>query len=180
TIDLMLRLVQEADIQPGDIKTVTVHAGTNILKPIRYPIAANHLQAKFSLPAALSMIALARKAGKVEFSDAFVGSEAMQTMQRQIRTELDPEIEAQGFDKMRSRITITLQDGREIAGWADERYRGGPENPLTDAEVEAKARSCCEGALKDAEQDTLIAKAWAVLDLEDAGTTLAACLNAQS
>ena len=180
TIDLMLRLVSEADIQPDDIDTVTVHAGTNILKPIRYPIAANHLQAKFSLPAALSMIALARKAGKVEFSDAFVGSEAMQAMQRRMRTELDPEIEAQGFDKMRSRITITLKDGREVAGWADERYRGGPENPLTDAEVEDKARSCCAGVLSDAQQDALIKNAWGVLDLSDAGAVLASSLNASA
>ena len=44
---------------------------------------------------------------------------AMQDMQRRMRTELDPEIEAQGFDKMRSRITIRLKDGREISGWAD-------------------------------------------------------------
>ncbi|MEO1024776.1 MAG: MmgE/PrpD family protein [Pseudomonadota bacterium] len=178
TIDLMLKLVTEADIQSDDIDTVTVHAGTNILKPIRYPIAANHLQAKFSLPAALSMIALARKAGKVEFSDAFVGSDAMQAMQRRIRTELDPEIESQGFDVMRSRITITLKDGREITGAADERYRGGPENPLSDAEVEAKARSCCDGVLSDSEQDVLLKTAWGVLELDDAGTALSACLNA--
>ena len=178
TIDLMLRLVTEADIKPEDIETVTVHAGTNILKPIRYPIAANHLQAKFSLPAALSMIALARKAGKVEFSDAFVGSDAMQEMQARMRTELDPEIEAQGFDKMRSRITIGLTNGKEISGWADERYRGGPENPLTDQEVEDKARSCCDGVLSDDQQTAMIAKAWQILDLEDASTALAMSLNA--
>lgn len=168
TIDLMQRLVTEADIQANDIEKVSVYAGTNILKPIRYPIAANHLQAKFSLPAALAMIALARRAGKVEFSDDFVASDAMQAMQRRIETLLDPEIEAQGFDKMRSRITITLKDGREIAGWADERYRGGPENPLTDGEVEAKLRSCCDGVLDAGDQDALIAMGWAVTDLPDA------------
>ncbi len=169
TIDLMLKLVTEGDVQPEDIDTVTVHAGSNILKPIRYPIAQNHLQAKFSLPAALSMIALARQAGKVEFSDGFVASDAMQDMQRRMRTELDPEIEAQGFDKMRSRITIRLKDGREISGWADERYRGGPENPLSDSEVEDKFRSCCAGVLEADQQDALIAQAWAVLDMTDAG-----------
>jgi 2-methylcitrate dehydratase PrpD len=173
TIDLMLRLVTEADIKPEDIDVVTVHAGSNILKPIRYPIAVNHLQAKFSLPAALSMIALVRKAGKVEFSDAFVGSAPMQDMQHRVRTELDPEIDSKGFDKMRSRITIRLKSGRDFAGWADERYRGGPENPLTDAEVGAKARSCCEGVLNEAEQDALLRNAWGILDLEDAGTILA-------
>jgi 2-methylcitrate dehydratase PrpD len=168
TIDLMLKLVIEHDVKPDDIEAVRVYAGSNILKPIRYPVAANHLQAKFSLPAALAMIALARKAGKRQFSDAFVGSAPMQAMQRRIVTELDPEIEKMGFDKMRSRITIRLKDGRSVEGWADERYRGGPEHPLTDADVEAKVRSCCEGVLDRERQTALIDCAWSVERLSDA------------
>jgi 2-methylcitrate dehydratase PrpD len=168
TIDLMLKLVTDNDVKPDDIQTVKVYAGTNILNPIRYPIAANHLQAKFSLPAALAMIALARKAGKREFSDAFVGSAAMQAMQRKITTELDPEIEKMGFDKMRSRITIRLKDGRAIEGWADERYRGGPDNPMSDEELEAKARSCCDGVLDDRATDSLIQAARDITHLADA------------
>ena len=123
------------------------------------------------------MIALARQAGKVEFSDEFVASDAMQAMQRRMRTELDPEIEAQGFDKMRSRISIQLTSGEVIEGWADERYRGGPENPLSDAEVEDKARSCCHGVLSDAEQDHMIAQVWNILALDDTAAILAASLN---
>ena len=169
TIDLMLKLVSEHDIKPTDIDGVKVYAGTNILNPIRYPIAANHLQAKFSLPAALAMIALARKAGKREFSDEFVASVPMQAMQRQITTELDPEIEKMGFDKMRSRIAIRLRDGRRVQGWADERYRGGPDNPLSDADLEAKARSCCDGVLETQAQTRLIDAAWSVTQLDDAG-----------
>lgn len=167
TIDLMLRLVLDHNIMPAQISQVTVYAGTNILKPIRYPIAANHLQAKFSLPAALAMIALNRKAGKTEFSDAFVASDAMQSMQKLIRTQFDQEIENQGFDKMRSRIVISLNDGRSVSGWADERYRGGPENPLSDQELENKVRSCCENVLPAGRQDELIAAAWNILNIKD-------------
>jgi 2-methylcitrate dehydratase PrpD len=169
TIDLMLKLVTEHYVRPADIEAVTAYAGSNILKPIRYPIAANHLQAKFSLPAALAMIALARKAEKREFSDEFVGSIPMQAMQRRISTELDPEIEKMGFDKIRSRIAIRLKNGLKVEGWADERYRGGPENPLSDAELEAKVRSCCEGVLDRQGQSTLIDAAWSVTQLADAG-----------
>jgi len=169
TIDLMLKLVTDHDVKPEDIDAVRVYAGTNILKPIRYPIAANHLQAKFSLPAALAMIALAHKAGKREFSDEFVGSAPMQAMQRRISTELDPDIEKMGFDKMRSRITIRLKSGHTVEGWADERYRGGPENPLSDADLEAKVRSCCEGVLHEKSQSILIETAWSVERLSDAG-----------
>jgi len=168
TIDLMLKLVIENAVMPEDIESVKVYAGRNILNPIRYPVAANHLQAKFSLPAALAMIALVRKAGKREFSDEFVGSKPMQSMQERVTTELDPEIEKMGFDKMRSRISVRLKNGREVAGWADERYRGGPENPLSDTELEAKVRSCCEGMLDSNDQSTLIKKAGSVEELGDA------------
>jgi len=168
TIDLMLKLVSENDVKPNEIDKVTVFAGSNILNPIRYPIAANHLQAKFSLPAALAMIALARKAGKKEFSDDFVASAPMQAMQRRITTELDPAIEKLGFDKMRSRIAIHLQNGKQVEGWADERYRGGPENPLSDKDLEGKVSSCCEGVLDEGRQEKLIKAAWSVASLADA------------
>ena len=169
TIDLMLKLVSENNVKPDEIDKVTVFAGTNILNPIRYPIAANHLQAKFSLPAALAMIALARKAGKKEFSDEFVAAAPMQAMQKRISTALDPEIEKMGFDKMRSRIAIQLKNHQQVEGWADERYRGGPENPLSDGELEAKVRSCCEGVLNDGQQSALIETGRSILRLPDAG-----------
>ncbi|WMC10259.1 MmgE/PrpD family protein [Oceanimonas pelagia] len=167
TIDLMVKLVTEQDIKPETIERVIVRAGSNILNPIRYPIASNHLEAKFSLPAVLAMVALNRKAGKIEFEDEFVQSEAMQQMQRQIETRFDAEIESMGFDKMRSSIEIQLKDGRCVQGDADERYRGGPDNPMTDDEVENKARGCCEGTLNNIEINALMAAAWKVLDLED-------------
>jgi len=169
TLDLMLKLISENNVKPNDIDKVTVFAGTNILNPIRYPIAANHLQAKFSLPAALAMIALTRKAGKKEFSDEFVAAAPMQAMQKRITTALDGEIEKMGFDKMRSRIVIRLKDGRQVDGWADERYRGGPENPLSDADLEAKVRSCCEAVLDEEKQSALIATGRSILRLPDTG-----------
>jgi 2-methylcitrate dehydratase PrpD len=175
TMDLMLRLVTEADVKPEEIAEIIIHAGTNILKPIRYPIASNHLQAKFSLPAEVSMIALVRQAGKREFSDDFVAADAMQDMQRRVRTEFDPAIEAMGFDKVRSRITIRRKDGTDVSGWADERYRGGPDNPMTDAEVEAKMRSCCEGVIDRAGQDRLIAAVWGITEDTD-GTRMVSLL----
>jgi len=167
TIDLMQKMIADNNVFPDQIESVTVYAGSNILNPIRYPIAANHLQAKFSLPAALAMIALARKAGKKEFSDEFVGSPPMQAMQKRITTELDPAIEQMGFDKMRSRIALRLKDGKIIDGWADERYRGGPENPLSDSELEAKVRSCCEGVLNERQQAALIEAGRSILKLPD-------------
>ncbi|MCF8110085.1 MAG: hypothetical protein K9J85_01210 [Desulfobacteraceae bacterium] len=149
------------------IKKVKLYAGSKILNPIRYSIAENHLQAKFSLPAELAMIAINRKAGKAEFKDLFVKSEEMQAMQRKISTEHDPEIEKLGFDKMRSRITIRLKDGRTFTDKAEEIYRGGPDNPLTDKELEEKVRACCEDILDDSEQNQLIENIWNINNISD-------------
>jgi len=93
----------------------------------------------------------------------------MQAMQRRITTELDPEIEKLGFDKMRSRIVIKLANGKQAEGWADERYRGGPENPLSDDDLEAKVRSCCDEVLDRDMQSKLIDTAWSIAQLSDVG-----------
>jgi 2-methylcitrate dehydratase PrpD len=93
----------------------------------------------------------------------------MQAMQRRITTELDPAIEKLGFDKMHSRIAINLKNGKQVEGWADERYRGGPENPLSDGDLEAKVRSCCDGVLDDVQQGALIDAGRSILRLPDAG-----------
>ena len=174
--DLMTKLVKENNVKSDHIKSVVLRAGSNILNPIRYPIAKNHLQAKFSLPAILAMIALNGKAGKVEFSDEFVGGDSMQTMQKRITCQFDPEIEAMGFDKMRSTIQITLKSGQIFEGKADERYRGGPENPMNDKDLEAKVYSCAEGVLSMGATQRLIENTWKVLELPDA-TVLAKLLH---
>lgn len=167
SMDAMLRLVTENDLKPEDVKRIAFFAGSNILDPIRYAVAADHLQAKFSMAALLSMIVIARRAGREEFTDAFVQGEAMQRLQRRVSCTLDPDIESQGMDVIRSRIEVETEDGRTLIAEADERYRGGPDHPMTDAELEEKIAACTAGILDDSRRDALIAAAWRVLDLKD-------------
>ncbi|GAU82669.1 MmgE/PrpD family protein [Bosea sp. BIWAKO-01] len=162
SMDAMLALVLAHDLKPEQVERIRFFAGKNILEPIRYPLAQNHLQAKFSMPALLSMIALCRRASHHEFSDAFVASPAMQDMQKRTEVLSDPEIDARGYDKIRSRIEVETKDGRTLVQWADERYRGGPDNPISDADLEAKFRMCAEGAITDGAQNRLLELAWGV------------------
>jgi 2-methylcitrate dehydratase PrpD len=171
-MDAMLALVTKHDVKPGEVKRIRFYAGKNILEPIRYPLARNHLQAKFSMPALLSMIVLCRRASHHEFTDAFVASKPMQDMQQRTEVLNDPEIDAKGYDLIRSRIELDTVDGRSLVQWADERYRGGPLNPISDSDLEAKFRMCAEGAIDKPAQDRLLQ---AVRDLErlDRADTLA-------
>jgi 2-methylcitrate dehydratase PrpD len=156
SMDAMLALVRQHDLKPEEVREIRFFAGKNILEPIRYPLAQDHLQAKFSMPALLAMIVLCRRASHHEFSDDFVAGAAMRDMQRRTKVLNDPEIDAKGYDRIRSRIEVDTKDGRTLAQWADERYRGGPSNPISDADLEAKFRMCAEGALGREAQDRVI------------------------
>jgi 2-methylcitrate dehydratase PrpD len=156
SMDAMLKLVLDNDLKPEQVERIRFYAGKNILEPIRYPVAVNHLQAKFSMPALLCMMVLKRRASHHEFMDAFVASPAMQDMQKRTQVLGDPEIDALGYDLIRSRIEVDTKDGRTLVQWADERYRGGPLNPISDADLEGKFRMCAEGALDGAAQLKLL------------------------
>lgn len=156
SMDAMLKLVLDNDLKPQEVERIRFFAGKNIIEPIRYPIARNHLQAKFSMPALLSMIVLCRRASHHEFEDAFVAGEAMQDLQARTDVINDPEIDAQGYDKIRSRIEVTTTDGRNLVQWADERYRGGPSNPINDQGLAAKFRMCAEGVIDERQQTELL------------------------
>jgi 2-methylcitrate dehydratase PrpD len=142
TMDAMLKLVTDHDVKPEQIARVRVRAGSNILNPLRYKTAKTELEAKFCLPFMMASIALRRRAGIREFTDEFVSSAPVQAMMTKVDTVFDPQIEARGFDKMRSTVEVDLIDGRKLSQAADERYRGAPEKPFTRAELHEKFADC--------------------------------------
>ena len=144
SIDAMLALVTENDLKPEDIEKVVLYAGSNILNPIRYETATNELEAKFCMPFLMTAIILSRKAGVREFTDEFVNSPDVKAMMGRVKTQVDPEIEARGYDKMLSRVEVNLKNGKKLVRESDERYRGGPDFPLSDAELQVKFTDCAD------------------------------------
>ncbi len=142
SMDALLKVVTEHDITPDQIARIRLRAGSNILDPLRYKTAKTELEAKFCLPFLLSSIVLRRKAGIREFTDEFVQSEPVQRMMPNVETVFDSEIEAKGFDKIRSVVEVYLTDGRSFVQPSDDRYRGGPDRPFTRAELHDKFTDC--------------------------------------
>jgi 2-methylcitrate dehydratase PrpD len=173
SMDSMRFLMEENGLRPIDIGRVTLRAGRNVLGPIRFRIARTELEGKFSFAFLLSAIILSGRAGKAEFTDAFVSSPECQAMQERIETAFDEEIEAMGWDRIRSRIDVKTRDGREITRWADENYRGGPHNPLSDAELEGKFRDCAGGLLDEVRIARVFAAVWSLECLKDVGDLVA-------
>ncbi len=157
TMDAMRRLVIDNDVNPETITAIRVRAGSNILNPLRYDIASNELEAKFCPAFMVSAIALRRKAGIREFNDEFVRSAPVQALMRKVTRVLDPEIEAKGWEKIRSTVEVDLEDGRTLVERAHERYRGGPELPFTRDELFEKWSDCASLVLAPAAVERVFA-----------------------
>ncbi len=156
SMDAMRAVVVENDLTPDDIEAVVLYAGYNILNPIRYTTAEDELQAKFCMPFLLAAIVISRKAGFQEFTPQFVRAPQVQALMRRIRMAFDPAIEAKGYDKMRSRVEVMLTNGQKLVREADERYRGGPDNPLSDDELVEKFADCTQSILDQATREAVI------------------------
>ena len=150
TMDAMRRLAIDNDVDPKNITAIRVRAGSNILNPLRYDIATNELEAKFCPAFMVGAIALRRKAGIAEFNDEFVQSDEVQAMMRKVTRVLDADIEAQGWEKIRSTVEVDLADGSTLVQEADDRYRGGPDLPFTRDELFEKYSDCATLLLDDA------------------------------
>lgn len=169
SMDAMLLLMAEEGIAADDIESVGLYAGSNVLGPIRYRIAKTELEGKFSFAFLLAAIALRSRCGKDEFTDEFVSSDACQAMQHRIETHFSEEIEAMGWDRIRSRVEIVTKDGRTVSRWANEAYRGSPHNPLSDEELQGKFADNAAGLLTPEQQQMVFDLVWSLETAPDAG-----------
>jgi 2-methylcitrate dehydratase PrpD len=122
------------------------------------PLAAKHAPpngyaAKFSLPYLLATILVRGRAGLAEFADEAVRDPEVLTVARRVTYELDAAIDYPR--QFVGDVEITLTDGR-LLGERQDRPRGGPDAPLTRAEVEAKFRGNAALALPPDQVDAVI------------------------
>jgi 2-methylcitrate dehydratase PrpD len=168
-MDALRTLLADEHLGDADVAAVHIFAGSNVLKPIRFDFATKELEAKFCFNFLLAAILVSGRAGKHEFTDAFVTSPAVQDAQRRVHVHFDPDIEAMGFGRIRSRIEVEARNGCRLVRWADERYRGGPDNPLTDAELEGKFADAASGLLDAARCQAVAQFAWSLDTQRDIG-----------
>jgi 2-methylcitrate dehydratase PrpD len=167
SMDALRALMEEEQLQPENVAHVVLHAGSNVLGPIRFQRAMTPLQGKFSFQFLLAAIILRGKVGTAEFTTEFVAGDECQQMQGRIETQFDQGVEDLGWDKIRSRIELTTKDGKHHSRWADERYRGGPDYPLTDSELESKLRDCAHNVVDADTLERLLGNIWRLDALDD-------------
>lgn len=140
-MDALLALVKEYDVRPQDVAEVRLGTSSNVLAALRYDRPQNALEARFSIPFCLAVLVVDCHAGIAQFQDTVVRRPDIVQMMDCVKKYLHPEIEARGYDRIRSLVEVQLQDGRVLAREADA-ARGTPQRPLSRQELAAKFSDC--------------------------------------
>jgi 2-methylcitrate dehydratase PrpD len=141
-MDCAYRIHTRHRIAPERIAAVVCRTHPGPVPRLWEPLAAKHAPpngyaAKFSLPYLLAVILVNGRAGLADFRDAAVRNEAVLAVTRRVSYELDPAIDYPRH--FIGDVRVRLTDGSEIAE-RQEHPRGGPDDPMTREEVEAKFR----------------------------------------
>jgi 2-methylcitrate dehydratase PrpD len=144
--DLILDLVKEHDLHASDIQSIEVGTNSNVPNALIYPMPKTALEGKFSIPFGMAIAVLERKAGLAQFVDTKVRQKKVVELMKRVRLYVDDELEALGYDQVRSRIRITLYNGRTIEGRYDV-ARGHPEKPMSWTDLTEKFNECASPVL---------------------------------
>jgi 2-methylcitrate dehydratase PrpD len=153
--DLILDLVKEHDLHGDDIETIWVGTNSNVPNALIYPMPKTALEAKFSIPFCMAIGVLERKAGIAQFTDKKVRERGVIELMKRVALDVDDEMEALGYDQVRSKIRIKLKDGKVIEGRANV-ARGHPQRPMSWAELCEKFRDCAALVLPGKRADEVI------------------------
>lgn len=141
-LDATLDLAETYAIDPATVEAV--ECGVYYLAPhqLIYDRAETGLQAKFSMPYCVSVALLDRTVGLAQFADERVRRADVQARMSKVRLFVHPDLTTRDcLPKRFSEVTITLKDGRRLQRRVSQ-AKGRPQNPLSDAELEAKFRDC--------------------------------------
>jgi 2-methylcitrate dehydratase PrpD len=157
-MDCALRLRDKHQIRPADIATVSCRTAEGPVPRLWEPLAAKHrpangYAAKFSLPYLLAAMFVKGRASLAEFTDEAVRDEAVLEVAGKVGYEIDATIDYPR--QFIGQVAVRLRDGRRLEESQDH-PRGGPDSPMSRAEVEAKFRGNASLAISDSQGTRVI------------------------
>jgi 2-methylcitrate dehydratase PrpD len=157
-MDAALRLRERHGVRPEAIAAIRCRTAAGPVPRLWEPLAAKHAPpngyaAKFSLPYLVAVVLVKGRAGLAEFTDEAVRDPAVRRVAERVTYELDGSIDYPR--QFVGDVEITLAGGRVVRERKD-RPRGGPDDPLTPAELEAKFRGNAGLVLPEPRADEII------------------------
>ena len=143
-IDCARKLVADG-VRPADVASIECKTAEGIVHRLWEPLAAkqnpvNGYAAKFSIPYAIAVGMLRGDAGLVEYEEAVVRDPTVRALAAKVRYVVDPDNPYPR--KFTGHLRVTLRNG-EVREASQGHFRGGREEPMSAAALEAKFIANC-------------------------------------
>lgn len=171
SIDAVIQLVEEHDLAPAAIASITAHNASVVDQQcgFAYTGQGGLLEAQMSLQYCLSVAAVDRAAFLPQFASDRIPDPTIQDLAQRVRFDLDPAIEAEYPRTMPARVTIETTGGQRLA-----RSVAGPTGsalaPWGFDDVRAKFLSITDGVLDRGRADELLDLLEHLEDVDDIRT----------
>jgi 2-methylcitrate dehydratase PrpD len=166
-VDGVLELKRRHDLKVEEIEAIQVETFWEVTRLANCE-PSNAIAAQFSIQFALAVALLHDRIGPAEVSDAHLRDPAILNLARKVQVSVDDALDRQFPAKTMARVTMRTQRGDYRT--TVEYPRGNPENPLSDAELEAKFRSLTGDLISEERSQALRT---AIVDLPGAKSVLA-------
>ena len=163
-IDAALEIARKYDIQPDQIEEVIVGMVSHDYEVCCEPTEVkkqprNIVDAQFSLPYTVACALVRNKVDLEDFTEDAIKDPAVLKLASRVKPSIDPEIEkGPGIGIAAARMEVRTKTG-DVYSTEVNFSKGHPKNQMTDAEFEAKFRSCALSGIKNVspeEVDNLI------------------------
>ena len=154
-------------VRPEQIASLEIKVHSLVLELCGKKEPADGLQAKFSIYHGCAAGLTFGRAGEDEFSDAVVTRADMVALRRKVVATVDDSIDEAAAD-----ITAVMQDGSRVHVRVEHAI-GSLQNPMSDAQLEAKFHGLSDAVIGAARSSDLIKAAWALGDAPHVQTLIA-------
>jgi 2-methylcitrate dehydratase PrpD len=166
SVDGVLELKRRHGVRSEEIESIRVETFWEVTR-LANDEPSNTIAAQFSIQFALAVALLYDRIGPAEVSDANLRDPVILALARKVEVSVDEALDREFPAKTMARVTIRTRRGD--FGTTVEYPRGNPENPMSDAELEAKFQSLTAELISDERSRKLRA---AILELPDAPSVL--------
>jgi len=177
-LDRVLGILRDEKLGPDDVQEIRLGVRPSTLAMIGEPREIRvrprtMLDAQMSLPFSLAVAMVDGEAGIAQFAPERLQDPVVLALADRIHAYAHPDLGSAKAGDLTSYLDLTTRDGRRFS----ERlvtYRGHPDNPMSDEEMEAKFRRCAGRRLSAHRVDAAVEAIWGLDELGDLGPLLAA------
>jgi 2-methylcitrate dehydratase PrpD len=170
-VDCALEVALKYDVKAQDVQEVIVKTCQPIIDALMEPKERKYrpqdvVDAQFSIPYGVGVAICRRVASPSEFEEKTFKDPQILEVASKVRAEVDPEAEKRYPDDKLATAVIRTKDGKEYSAHTD--YpKGDVENPVSDAELEAKFRMLTRKAISEKKASEIIQMVWQLDELKE-------------